>query len=77
MTSRRIALTALLAVGVVWSTQAADIKEGRSTAMFTCVECHGENGIGNQANRPNLASQKEMYLVSQLRTFKAGNTNLQ
>ncbi len=51
---------------------AADIAAGKATAAFACAECHGMNGIGVKAEFPNLAGQKELYLVTQLKAFKSG-----
>ncbi len=37
-----------------------------------CSACHGGNGISINALWPNLAGQKEGYLVKQLKDFRAG-----
>ena len=37
-----------------------------------CVGCHGSNGISLTADTPNLAGQKQCYLVKQLNDFKKG-----
>ncbi|MBL4614049.1 MAG: c-type cytochrome, partial [Magnetovibrio sp.] len=37
-----------------------------------CFGCHGIGGINENPNYPNLAGQKERYLVNQLTTFKRG-----
>ena len=37
-----------------------------------CVPCHGLDGIGRDAEVPNLAGQNEAYLVNQLRAFHQG-----
>lgn len=36
----------------------------------TCAGCHGANGISAMPTYPNLAGQKEAYLVKQLKAFK-------
>ena len=72
MKYRRIALIALFTFGFISPVHAADIAAGKSMATFTCVECHGINGIGVAANFPNLAGQKNLYLVTQLKAFRAG-----
>ncbi|MCB0421344.1 MAG: cytochrome c [Bdellovibrionales bacterium] len=41
-------------------------------AAATCVACHGEQGKSNNPIWPNLAGQKEAYLVKQLHDFKSG-----
>ena len=38
----------------------------------TCAGCHGPAGISAAPNFPNLAGQKEAYLVKQLKAFKDG-----
>ena len=38
-----------------------------------CMQCHGENGLGNQAvNAPSIAGLPQWYLEAQLKKFKAG-----
>ena len=51
-----------------------DIARGKSKAA-TCVGCHGTNGIGLSDEFPNLAGQKQAYLVKQLKAFK-NNTRI-
>jgi len=36
----------------------------------TCNACHGVNGISAIPTYPNLAGQKEAYLVKQMKAFK-------
>ncbi|WP_076417440.1 MULTISPECIES: cytochrome c [Colwelliaceae] len=63
-----VALTALMASPVF----AGDIAAGKSkTAM--CAACHGAMGVSAVPMYPNLAGQKEAYIVKQLKDFKAGN----
>ncbi len=50
---------------------AGDIEKGKKKAEL-CIGCHGENGISVSPIIPNLAAQKEGYLVSALREFKSG-----
>ena len=37
-----------------------------------CQGCHGANGISAVPTYPNLAGQKEAYLVKQMKAFKDG-----
>jgi cytochrome c553 len=37
-----------------------------------CVPCHGLDGIGRDAEIPNLAGQNEAYLLNQLHAFHQG-----
>lgn len=50
---------------------AGDVAAGKNKAM-TCVACHGANGISQIPMYPNLAGQKEQYLVLQLNAFRGG-----
>ena len=50
---------------------AADIAAGKAKSV-TCGACHGNNGISMIPMYPNLAGQKEQYLVLQLKAFRDG-----
>lgn len=50
---------------------AGDIAAGKAKAA-TCQACHGAEGISAVPMYPNLAGQKEAYLVKQLNDFKSG-----
>lgn len=50
---------------------AADIAAGKAKAAM-CAGCHGANGISVAPNYPNLAGQKEQYLVKAMGDFKSG-----
>ena len=50
---------------------AGDPAAGKAKSM-TCAGCHGKNGISSNGMWPNLAGQKEAYLVSQMQMFKDG-----
>ena len=53
------------------SSFAADIAAGKAKSA-TCAACHGANGISAIPMYPNLAGQKELYLVKQLKAFRDG-----
>ena len=38
----------------------------------TCAGCHGAAGISNNPLWPNLAGQKDAYLVKQMKAFRDG-----
>ena len=38
----------------------------------TCAACHGQNGISPNDLWPNLAGQKQAYLVKQMKAFRDG-----
>lgn len=42
------------------------------TKAAVCAGCHGANGISLVPMYPNLAGQKEQYLVKQMNAFKDG-----
>lgn len=53
------------------NVMAADANAGKIKAA-TCVACHGANGISAIPMYPNLAGQKEAYLLKQMKDFKSG-----
>ena len=62
-----IAASALVAMTV----NAADIEAGKAKSA-SCAACHGGTGISPTPIWPNLAGQKEQYLLAQLKAFKDG-----
>lgn len=62
-----------IAATVIMSSSAfaGDAAAGKAKAMM-CAGCHGPEGISVGPMFPNLAGQKEAYLVKQLKDFKAG-----
>lgn len=50
---------------------AGDAAAGKAKSVM-CAACHGAAGISAIPIYPNLASQKEAYLVKQLTEFKSG-----
>jgi cytochrome c553 len=65
----RLPLAALLA-GCASASLAASA--GKPDSLQTCIPCHGMDGIGRDAEIPNLAGQNEAYLYHQLRAFRDG-----
>ncbi len=53
------------------SAVAADVAAGKAKAAV-CAACHGATGVSAIPMYPNLAGQKEMYMVKQLKAFKSG-----
>lgn len=49
---------------------AADIKAGKAKSAI-CATCHGANGVSAVPIYPNLKGQKEAYLTSSLKAYKA------
>lgn len=65
----RFVTTALFVLLTHSALAAGDIDAGRDKSRL-CVGCHGVAGISNAPVYPNLAGQKEAYLVSALRAYK-------
>ena len=61
-----VALTTAANVAV-----AGDAAAGKAKAA-TCAGCHGANGISAVPTYPNLAGQKEAYIVATLKGFRDG-----
>ena len=56
---------------VASSASAADIEAGKAKAI-SCNACHGPKGVSMIPMYPNLAGQKEQYLILQLKAFRDG-----
>ena len=50
---------------------AGDPAAGKAKSA-ACAACHGADGISPSPLWPNLAGQKEAYLVKQIKAFKNG-----
>ena len=69
---RQILATAsalILAASANIAIAGGDAAAGKAKAA-TCNACHGANGISAMPTYPNLAGQKEVYLVKQMKAFK-------
>lgn len=54
------------------SVAAQDAARGK-TLYAKCVQCHGQNGEGNEAMKaPKIAGQHDWYIISSINQFKAG-----
>jgi cytochrome c553 len=64
---------ALVTVLIFTSTSAlaGDAAAGKAKAAM-CASCHGPTGISMSPLWPNLAGQKEQYLVKQIKAFRDG-----
>ena len=65
---------AVLGLGLANMAQAGDVAAGKEKSS-TCVACHGADGIGTTDQNPNLAGQKEAYLVKATRAYRDGTRN--
>ena len=68
--------TYLLIMAVLLSFSSASVMAGDAAAgkskSTTCAACHGPNGISPNDLWPNLAGQKEGYLIAQMKAFRDG-----
>jgi cytochrome c553 len=63
-------LSSLLLVSANVS-MAGDAAAGKAKSA-TCAGCHGAKGVSANPLWPNLAGQKEAYLVKQMKAFRDG-----
>ncbi len=56
---------------VATTANAGDIAAGKAKSAV-CAACHGGEGISPTPIWPNLAGQKEQYLVAQIKAFRDG-----
>lgn len=63
-----LSMVALFADG---SALAADAAAGKAKSVG-CAGCHGLNGASNNPMYPNLAGQKEPYLVKAIADYRDG-----
>ncbi|KQT53197.1 hypothetical protein ASG43_18380 [Aureimonas sp. Leaf454] len=69
---KRMYILAAIAVGLTLTqASAADLVRGKKV-MGMCQVCHGKDGIAKLEEAPNLAGQKESYLVKALMDYKTG-----
>jgi cytochrome c553 len=71
---KRQILTVLAAIALASAANiasAADAAAGKAKAA-TCAGCHGANGVSAVPLYPNLAGQKEAYMVKQIKAFRDG-----
>ena len=61
-----------LVLACATSVLAQDAKAGREKAR-QCSLCHGELGIANAPNAPNLAGENAAYVSAQLKAFRDGD----
>lgn len=61
------------AFGVGATAYGASAAQGKKQFEGTCAACHGMDGIGIAPTYPNLAGQKDAYLIAQLKAFRNGS----
>jgi cytochrome c553 len=74
----KIRSTGLLAAAVISTTMfyvgnaaAGDAAAGEAKSS-NCTGCHGRNGKSTMPTNPNLAGQKEQYLVKAIKAYRDG-----
>ncbi|MCU7958561.1 MAG: c-type cytochrome [gamma proteobacterium symbiont of Bathyaustriella thionipta] len=72
MKKHMIVICAAALLSAPFAAIAGDAAAGKAKAAV-CAACHGANGVGTQPIYPNLAGQKEAYIVKQMKAFKAGD----
>jgi len=68
-------LTVLSAVALASAANiatAGDVAAGKAKSAM-CAGCHGANGISAVPTYPNLAGQKEAYIIATLKGFRDGS----
>jgi cytochrome c553 len=71
---KRQILTVMSAIALATAANvvsAGDAAAGKAKAA-SCGGCHGATGVSAVPTYPNLAGQKEAYLVKQMKAFKDG-----
>jgi cytochrome c553 len=68
----RISICAIAVLpAAIGFAHAADPAAGRNKAKV-CQACHGIDGVGKMPTVPNIAGESEIYLMKQLKAFRAG-----
>lgn len=70
---KKIIFSLLLTMGAINTASAVDgnVDAGKTKAAM-CAACHGETGLNPSPTYPDLAGQKDAYIVKQLADFKSG-----
>ncbi|MBO9490340.1 cytochrome c [Endozoicomonas sp. G2_1] len=68
---KKLMLAVAASVVMAGPAMAGDAAAGKARAAM-CAACHGAEGISAVPMYPNLAGQKEAYIVKQLKDFKSG-----
>lgn len=63
---------AVFSLGMAINAQAGDAAAGKAKAD-SCAGCHGMNGKSMMPANPNLAGQKEAYLVKAMKAYRDGS----
>ena len=67
-------MASLLLVTANISVAGGDAAAGKAKSV-TCAGCHGAEGVSANPLWPNLAGQKDAYMVKQMKAFRDGARN--
>ena len=68
-----LGLIALTSLAFINTAQAeGNIENGRALST-SCSACHGTNGMSTSEQYPNIAGQRESYLIKQLENYQSGD----
>lgn len=66
-------LTVLVMTSFFTATSFAQDAAKGKTLFATCIQCHGEAGMGNVEKKgPKLAGQHDWYVIKQITEIKSG-----
>jgi cytochrome c553 len=66
-----VMLMSVAALGFSVNVSAGDAAAGKAKSD-SCTGCHGRGGKSSMPNNPNLAGQKEAYLVKAMKAYRDG-----
>ncbi len=69
---KKSAFIVVLLLSLTANAWAAGDPEAGKTKSAVCVACHGPVGVSPNELWPNLAGQKEAYLIKQITAFRDG-----
>lgn len=69
--NKHIYLLTTLHLLFIGHVQAGNIEAGRAIST-ACSACHGKTGLSNSEQFPNLAGQKQSYMVKTLQDYRSG-----
>jgi cytochrome c553 len=65
-----VAAVIAMTIANMSAAQAADATAAAQKAKTVCAGCHGPEGISTNPIWPNIAGQKEQYLVKTLKEYR-------
>ena len=72
MTKDLLLISVLPAVVLFTANAVAGNAVAGKAKSAACAGCHGANGIGSTPDNPNLAGQKEAYLIKATKAYRDG-----